>query len=321
MKKVILAILLPMMLHSFAQQQPQYSQYMLNQYSQNPAVGGTEDYAPISISYRRQWLGMSKAPSSFYLSGHTPVGKVLGDYSKAHLNKVPNYHGLGGLAYSDRSGPTRQHSINVSYAYNMKITSSFRLSSGISLGVKNFSINNAEIEFHDEGDPTAESAGINTFSPDASLGFWGYTNMYYVGLSIHHLFNNKLDNTLESIDREYSSRLNRHFFLSSGIQLPINESVVFVPSFMLKYVTPAPISIDFNAKFLFYDQYWVGATVRTRDGIGAFAGINFAKSWALGYSYEYTTSKLRPYQAGSHEILVTYKLPLPGSVICPSKFW
>lgn len=305
----------------FGQQQPQYSQYMLNQYALNPAVGGTEDYVPITFSFRKQWLGIDGSPTSMYVSAHTPVGKVLGEYSHSYNDKVHNFHGIGAALYADRSGPTSQQFAQVSYAYNMMLTKKFRLSSGIYAGVKSFSIDNSQIEFHDSGDPTAESAGINKIYPDATLGFWGYTDFFYAGISIHHLFNNKLSNTIGDADPELSSRLNRHLFLTSGIKLQASESVAIVPSVMLKYVTPAPISVDMNVKFLFYDSYWVGATVRTRDGVGLFAGVNFAQSWEFGYSYEYTTSKLRPYQTGSHEILLTYKLPLPGTILCPSKFW
>ena len=61
---------------ALAQQRPQYSQYMLNNYLLNPALTGIEDYADVRFGHRQQWVGLEGAPVTYYVSAHMPVGKA-----------------------------------------------------------------------------------------------------------------------------------------------------------------------------------------------------------------------------------------------------
>ncbi len=58
-----------------AQQRAHYTQYILNNYILNPALTGIENYTDIKISARDQWVGMSGAPRTAYLTVHMPIGK------------------------------------------------------------------------------------------------------------------------------------------------------------------------------------------------------------------------------------------------------
>ena len=40
------------------------SQYLFNDFAINPAIAGTKSYAPLSISFRRQWMGIDEASSN-----------------------------------------------------------------------------------------------------------------------------------------------------------------------------------------------------------------------------------------------------------------
>ena len=60
---------------AFAQQLPQYTQYILNNYLLNPAVSGIENYTDIKISHRHQWAGIQDAPVTTYFTIHGPLGK------------------------------------------------------------------------------------------------------------------------------------------------------------------------------------------------------------------------------------------------------
>src|SRR5438105_14030797 len=58
-----------------AQQKPEYTQYILNNYILNPALTGIENYTDIKISHRHQWVGLQDAPVTTYLTIHKPIGK------------------------------------------------------------------------------------------------------------------------------------------------------------------------------------------------------------------------------------------------------
>ena len=94
MKKIFIsAFVLVFSYGAFGQQIAMFSQYMFNDFVINPAVAGSKDYAPIGISFRRQWAGMKDAPVTQTLSAHTFLGSTMG---------------MGVNVYNDASGPTRR---------------------------------------------------------------------------------------------------------------------------------------------------------------------------------------------------------------------
>ena len=75
----------------FAQQDPQYSQYMFNQLSINPAYAGSKEAISSSIFLRRQWVGVDGGPATGSLTVHGPMAK-----KKVEPNTVIKF-GLGFL--------------------------------------------------------------------------------------------------------------------------------------------------------------------------------------------------------------------------------
>src|SRR5687767_12708763 len=56
-----------------AQQDPMYSQYMFNQLSVNPAYAGVREMLTMTALYRKQWVGVSGAPTTFTFSADSPI--------------------------------------------------------------------------------------------------------------------------------------------------------------------------------------------------------------------------------------------------------
>lgn len=77
-----------------AQQQPQYTMYMANNFILNPAVAGIEDYTDVKLSYRAQWVGIEDAPVTAYATIH---GLIASDLEGRR-------HGLGGAVVLDKTG-------------------------------------------------------------------------------------------------------------------------------------------------------------------------------------------------------------------------
>ena len=94
MKKalIITLILIPICSKLWGQQDPMYTQFMLNPYVINPAIAGTNNYYQIRSNHRFQWIGLSDAPITNTLSFYGP------------LEKQPM--GIGGYIFSDVIGPT-----------------------------------------------------------------------------------------------------------------------------------------------------------------------------------------------------------------------
>src|SRR3954468_10521851 len=74
----ILMVFLPVAFSAMAgacQQQPHYTQYIINGYILNPAITGIENYTDVKISHRHQWVGLQDAPVTTYFTIHKPIGK------------------------------------------------------------------------------------------------------------------------------------------------------------------------------------------------------------------------------------------------------
>ena len=76
MKKLLTVCLITAVSMSYAQQNPQYSQYLRNQFMINPAAAGVYDFVDITMSGRWQWLGFDDSPRTAYLSGTFVLGSL-----------------------------------------------------------------------------------------------------------------------------------------------------------------------------------------------------------------------------------------------------
>lgn len=307
-----------------AQQRAQFSQYMVNNYVLNPAVGGTEDFTDFKAGFRTQWLGFEGAPTTYYFSVHTAIGREYGPSHNHHRGEKKNWHALGMYTYNDITGPTRRTSALVSYGYNIGLSRKVRMSFGMYGGFQQYKIDGNEFVLTDEIDNVLN--GVHTtFVPDAVVGTWIYSKDFYFGISANQILQSKLDfNGIGSINSGTIdlSKLNNHYFITGGFLWPINYSFSLVPTFMIKYVTPAPVSVDINCK-LDYEKgrYWGGFSYRSLDSFTLIGGMQFTKHFSGSYSFDLTTSELRKYNTGTHEIVVSYRVFPKPTGYCPSKFW
>ena len=72
-KGLILLVFALMINTSFAQQDPQYTQYMYNTMSVNPAYAGQREVLSVTGLYRTQWVGIDGAPKTQTLGIHAPL--------------------------------------------------------------------------------------------------------------------------------------------------------------------------------------------------------------------------------------------------------
>ena len=97
-----------------------------------------------------------------------------------------------------------------------------------------------------------------------------------------------------------------HYYLATGYVFDLNTDLKFKPSFMVKAVSNAPIELDMNANFILRDFLWIGGAYRTGDAIAGMVGFQLSRQLRLGYSYDYTLTKLQRFNSGSHEISLSY---------------
>lgn len=273
-----------------AQQLPQISQYMLNDYVLNPAVAGTKPYFDVKFMSRQQWVGITDAPRTFTLSLAAPLKN----------EKM----GVGGYVYTDNAGPTRRTGFQLSYSYILTLNESLKLSLAASGGIQQFAIDGSQISLTNNDDPALYGEMRSQLLFDAKFGAYLYHEDFYVGLTFPQLLQNQLD-LFES--NNAISRLEDHYFLTAGYQYDINETWSVEPSVFVKYTQPVPVKIDASARVFYKDMVWVGGSYRNNDAVVAMLGYEYQDAISIGYSYDFTTSNLQNYSSGTHEIMLGFK--------------
>jgi len=291
---VLVAMCLLAATYVHAQQPPQYSQFIFNNFLINPAVGGTNDYIDMKLGYRTQWVGFGAQPVTYLFSIHSPVN--FGNREPGKLEDR-NHHSLGGYVTKDDTGPIGKLNFYGSYSYHIRLDYSLHCSFGFFAGAKQYSL---DTEGLTTPNGTEFLPSISTITPDAAVGFWIYSKKYFGGVAAHQLVPLKLDGT--------GNILAMHYFFTGGYVIKLRKiESKLIPSAHVKLGWLTPVQTDLMVKFDYQNILWAALAYRKTDAIIGIVGFNVRNAFQLGYAFDFTTSKLRNYSSNTHEIIISYK--------------
>lgn len=290
-------------LQIFAQQDPQYSQYMFNQMAINPAYAGSKEAVSATTFVRSQWTDIDGAPKTETFSIHGPLKK----------KKV----GLGFSVIADQIGPKKSIGALGSYAYRIPIKNG-KLSFGLRVGVFKYTYNWDDILYKDQADVYNTHNQTSKIVPTADAGIYYYTNTLYLGLSATHLYNGRL--TSVSNQNGDDAKLAPHLFFTLGKAWALSDNLIFNPSCMIKTAKGSPSTADINFSFLLKQRIWLGLSMRGTYGIVVYAQFNITDKFKLGYSYDYGYNKIGRVGGGSHEIMLGYDFNISKSKITSPRY-
>lgn len=306
MNKIYLAIiaLLVSISDSYAQQDPHYTQYMYNMNVINPAYAGSKENLSMGLLYRKQWVNLDGAPSTFTFSGHAPVGKNVG---------------MGLSVISDEIGPVKENNVFADFSYTLNLGGEHKLALGLKAGAI----------FHKVGlfsqiSPTLPVPQEVAFGEDTSetylnlgVGAFYYTDKFYVALSIPNMMDAY---HMDFNGVKYGSKT-RHYFLTGGYVFDLNPNLKFKPFAMFKSAFDAPSTLDVNANFLIQEKLELGISHRIDDSFGAMINFAITPSLRIGYAYDHITSDLNYTTPSSHEFILLFDLNFPKKVSRSPRFF
>jgi type IX secretion system PorP/SprF family membrane protein len=312
MKRTTLIVLtLLVVVVAQAQQRPIQSLYMFDPLLINPAYAGTHVQLSGTAVYRNQWVNFDGAPKTF-------TGTVHSGFRKARV-------GLGIIFGNDQIGV---HSDNSFYGvYSYKIPVSKRKNAGvISFGLQ-AGFNSLKSDyFKTNPRDGAEIGVISKFNPNFGAGVFFRNSKAYAGISVPQLINNR---TIDIIDPEIDTTISpagkqqRYYYLMGGFSQTISPHVKWLPSTLIRVQENAPLSFDINSMVVLYDAVGVGLSYRLNDSFVGLFELQINENFHVGYAYDITTSDIRYYSNGSHEIMINYRIKFPGihrGLPCPS-YW
>ncbi|AFU67678.1 Bacteroidetes-specific putative membrane protein [Psychroflexus torquis ATCC 700755] len=275
-----------------AQQDPNFTQYMYNTLSINPAYAGSRDVLSAVALHRSQWLGFNGAPTSQTFSAHTPIseGKM----------------GLGFNIVNDQIGITQETDINAVYSYALDMSRYTKLSFGINAGVNLMNIDYRDLNIFDPTDPEFNNNIENKISPQVGLGALLYNDKYFVGLSVPSLLRNDRFSDNSIPDATVRDRL--HYFLTAGVVFDLTPTLKFKPSVLFRHVSGSPLLAELSSNFLINDRFTLGAAYRLNSAFSGIVGFQASDSILLGIAYDRDISTFSSYNDGSLEFFVRFEL-------------
>ncbi|MEZ4739008.1 MAG: type IX secretion system membrane protein PorP/SprF [Flavobacteriales bacterium] len=287
-------ILLPILLAGgslglYAQQEVMVSQYMFNQLFLNPAYAGSHDYVSSSLLHRSQWLQVEGAPRTSMMAIDAPMmnGKMGAGLSIVH----------------DQIGVSRDLDIAGHYAYHIRLNSTSKLAFGLRAGLSLYSAQLTDLKYWDQNDQIFQNNLSNKPVGKFGFGMYWYDASSYVGLSVPTIYaaDGQLSmNAGDALEHYFT----QHYYLHAGKVFPISESIDLKPSTMVKFTPAAPVEADINCNLLYRERVWLGVGYRTGDAIVGMLEYQVNPQLRIGYAYDMTTSKIRHYSSGSHEIML-----------------
>ena len=308
---------------SVTAQDPQFSQFYAAPLYLNPAFAGSTNQNRVGINYRTQWPAID--------ANFTTISAYGGFYIESKNS------GVGFIINRDQEGLLGLQSINIGlqYAYDLSLTKTLSFRPGVQVGVYNRSINFGRLTFGDQIDPNtgqfigrASAEGLNSgqskFFPDLSFGGLLYSQRGWIGVAAHHILepDQSLVGSPDNLPMKLSGHAGWKFYLTPGqigrgfYQRPQERSIT--PAVQYRHqgrFDQMDVGLYYTLEPLIIGTWYRGVPFKTVNGIvnneSIVLLVGFTKRGAkdvlnIGYSYDYTISKLGFGSGGAHEFSLSY---------------
>ena len=296
-------------------QDVEMSQYFSAPLQLNPALAGISYGPRVTLNYRNEWSGLGDG----FNGGYTTY---LAGFDM-HIDKIKA--GVGVLFAGDQVMNNLYASYKASVIYSQQIK--FNRKMAMKIGVQGTYIhsrikwtellwsdmiipytgfyNNVDVR-NPTSEPNPGRTSINTGDMGAGLLF--FTEKLYVGFAVNNLLMHK-----ESFSDLSEARVPLRFAGHFGANLPIkhkhdNRYNIWVSPNVL-FVNQGP-AFQAEATFLtgfsfVYFGLGYRNAIRNSDAVIGYLGFKKGK-FRVGYSYDYTISKLQNKTGGTHELSFTF---------------
>ena len=295
MRKIFLAItILGLFSAAKAQQLHFMSQYMQHNPMYNPAAAGFSDKNMLGVSYRSMW-------SSF--PGNPTTSMVYGDFE---LKKMTS--GISTYLYRDQTGPTSRTGVQVGYSYHIKARNEkSRFGIGLELRGLQYAIDKSKLT--DLGNDPVLGGAESKFAIDAGAGVYWTNSKLSVGAAVSQLIQSKLA-LADVANSTLNGKLYRHYNFTANYKINTGDDIYVIPNAMVRVIENSPSEYDFGVQVNYQNKVWWGLDWRVNQFWSIQTGLKILPRVRATYSYDYYTSPISVFVAGSgaHEIGVQFDL-------------
>jgi len=279
--------------YGYGQNQLHMTNYMMHQPLFNSASMASYDNINGALICKRQWVGIEGAPVFQGMSLGFPL---------------QNGKGFAGiLVFNDKIGVNSRSDIALNYAHKFQVSDKQWLSFGMGFDLAFLQSDLSSVHTITENDPLFGSNTPTVVAPNANFGAYFFSEQYYLGFSMPRLLRNRVS---ANNNGYYSSTSletpSIHYNFHAGRRFRLNEELNVLSSFLIKAVSGSPVQADLNLLLELRQRFGVGVSCRTTSMISAIVTYSIARSWSLGYTYDYNFNELSTFSKGSHEFMLIF---------------
>jgi type IX secretion system PorP/SprF family membrane protein len=330
MKKLCILLIFLGGLLGIKAQDAQFSQFYSNYLYLAPSFAGLTEKNRVAFNYRNQWPEIAHGYQTYSVSFDKYVEKFRS--------------GLGILLFQDMAGSGRLRTTNVGiqYSYDFSISEFWHMRPGLHFNYTQRAVDFDKLLWNDQISASGNSAVSAELAPmekaggmDFSTSVLTYNDHFWLGAAVDHLLRPSQSLYYYEAEAGNPGRVPMKYSLFGGIKFIRNEHLL----------RPIPTSIQLA--FLYRQQgqfrqldlgvYWYRSPlvagfwyrgipfyreVFNRDAFTVLVGVK-TKYMNIGYSYDFTISRLITSTGGSHEISISYAFktkPIkhkPRAIPCP----
>ncbi len=285
-----------------------YSQFYANPLYLNPALAGAKLDQRITLNYRNQWPSIKQGYISYNASWDQQFDKISGA-----LGVMVDADVAGGGVYNKFSG-------SGIYSYRVQATRYIVLNAAAEASYIQYKLDWNKLVFGDQIDIRAGNveatredvpSRLNIGNVDFSVGvLGGYKESLYFGVAVNHLTRPDI-----AFYEGNANRIPMRWTVHSGVLIDFRQGMdgedlrnfSISPNFI--YVQQGQfrqlnIGLYMN-RFPLVTGLWMRHNFGNPDAIIALVGFQ-SKVYKIGYSYDYTISKLTNKSGGAHEISIAW---------------
>ncbi|MBI5217429.1 MAG: PorP/SprF family type IX secretion system membrane protein [Bacteroidia bacterium] len=312
-QKILIIILLIQSTGSVFAQDPQFLQFYAAPTYICPSYAGSTDGSRAVLNYRNQWPAIPGAfvTTAFSLDHYFPKVKS----------------GVGLIFNNDKAGSGRLRSLNIGaqYCYNISITRTLSVRPGLQLLYTQRSVDFNKFIFGDQLSFNG-IAPVSTLETPATdkVGYIDFTTSVLVfsekqwgGITIEHMLepNQSLTGSTSKVPVKIGIHGGAKLFLKKSAGLYDEEYIAITANYRHQekfdqldlggywFKRPMIIGLWYRGIPLL-KSYKPGYF--NHDALVIMAGLKY-KNFVVGYSYDFTISRLISSTGGSHEISVIYE--------------
>jgi type IX secretion system PorP/SprF family membrane protein len=285
-----------------------YSQFYANPLYLNPALAGAKLDQRITLNYRNQWPSINQGYVTYSATWDQQFDKISGA-----LGIMANADVAGGGVYNRFSG-------SGIYSYRVQASRYVVLNAAVEATYMQYRLDWSKLVFGDQINirtgkvettreyvPSKLSIGNIDFSAGV-LG--GYKESLYFGVAVNHLTRPDI-----AFYEGNANRIPMRWTVHSGILIDfrqgmdgedlrnfsISPNFIYVQQGQFKQLN---VGMYMN-KFPFVTGLWMRHNFGNPDAVIALFGFQ-SKVYKIGYSYDFTISKLTNKSGGAHEISIAW---------------